>query len=186
MSKSSKNLPEHRDFYVYEHRRKSDGRTFYVGKGRGRRAWDFHHRHTYWKRIAAKDGVDVVLLYEGLTERSSLDLEKQIISAYGRDGLCNLTDGGEGTVGFRWDNDQRDGMRNAARLRWERPEYRKKFTASRSGELNANFGRKRGSVRMNPNPRVPHQSLNELSPLLRAVIDKLWGNADIKGMDIAC
>ena len=38
------------DFYVYIHKRQSDGIVFYVGKGRGKRAYYFHERNDHWKK----------------------------------------------------------------------------------------------------------------------------------------
>lgn len=50
----------------------------------------------YWKNIVKKHGYSVHLLYEGLTQDAASKIEVDIISAYGRDVLCNLTDGGDG------------------------------------------------------------------------------------------
>ena len=88
---------KHKDFYVYLHKRATDGSVFYVGKGTGRRSTEFNKsRSAHWKNIASKNGVVVELYATGLQEWYALELEIQIIAYYGRDNLCNMTDGGDG------------------------------------------------------------------------------------------
>lgn len=87
-------------FYVYVHRKASDGSIFYVGKGTGKRSHDFKRRNQHWKRTADKHGVIVEILHAGLTEDEALKLEVKTISDIGRNSLCNQTDGGEGLSGL--------------------------------------------------------------------------------------
>jgi hypothetical protein len=88
------------DFYVYVHRKATTGEVFYVGKGFGRRAWSTH-RSKYWHNISKKHGFCVEIVKSGLQEWYSFELECQLIALYGRDVLCNMTDGGEGTTGAK-------------------------------------------------------------------------------------
>jgi hypothetical protein len=87
-------------FYVYLHRRAIDGRVFYVGKGAGRRAWATNGRSRYWRNIATRHGFTVEIAQAGMQEWWAFELECALIALYGRDTLCNLTDGGEGASGF--------------------------------------------------------------------------------------
>ena len=93
------------DFYVYLHRKKTTGEVFYVGKGKGKRAWDFVRRSDFWKHVENKHGVDVEIYQNNLQEWYAFELEKNLIALYGRvtDGkgsLVNLTDGGESPSGL--------------------------------------------------------------------------------------
>jgi hypothetical protein len=88
------------DFYVYLHRRKSDGAIFYVGKGRGNRAWVETGRNQHWQNVANKHGCDVSIYRDKLAEACAFSIERILIASIGRDNLCNLTDGGEGASGF--------------------------------------------------------------------------------------
>ena len=45
------------DFYVYVHKKKSNGEVFYVGKGSGKRAWSSFGRNEIWQRTANKYGL---------------------------------------------------------------------------------------------------------------------------------
>lgn len=88
------------DFYVYLHKKKTTGEIFYVGKGSGRRAYDFKLRNAFWKRVEAKYGCDVEIYMDNLQEWYALELETQLIAYYGRKDLglgelTNLSDGGE-------------------------------------------------------------------------------------------
>jgi len=87
-----------KDFYVYVHRRATDGQVFYVGKGRGQRAWS-NARNEYWHRIVKKHGLLVEIIVSGLQEWYAFELELELITKHGRETLCNLTNGGDGASG---------------------------------------------------------------------------------------
>ena len=92
-------------FHVYQHIRPDTGQVFYVGKGKGRRAFDRGARRgQFWHRIVKKaGGVVVEIVADGLTENEAFLLEKQNIAAFRKQGLrlCNLTDGGDGASGAK-------------------------------------------------------------------------------------
>lgn len=102
-------LPQERcDFYVYILFR-PDGRPCYVGKGCNYR-WKDHERkasNPHLGRIIASAGgvVPKIKLREGLTNSAAIEIELALIAAIGRikngGPLVNLTDGGEGVLGFR-------------------------------------------------------------------------------------
>lgn len=75
------------------------GSPYYVGKGRGKRAYDKKHRCK-----PPSDPSKIVFVVTGLSEQEALQEEVRIIALYGRidNGtgcLANLTDGGEGQSG---------------------------------------------------------------------------------------
>lgn len=88
------------DFYVYVHRRKTDGTVFYVGKGSKYRAAAKHNRSPHWRNIVSKHGYTVEIVHRFSEEQNSLDMERELIAHYGRENLCNMTDGGEGSSGY--------------------------------------------------------------------------------------
>ena len=85
-----------KSFYVYAHRRESDGSIFYIGKGKGPRFRLAHGRNIYWQRVTAKHGFTSEKLYDGLTSACACSIEKILIHIVGRKNLTNLTGGGEG------------------------------------------------------------------------------------------
>lgn len=70
-------------FYVYRHRRESDGKVFYIGKGTGWRAWScsYPSRSRYWVRVYKKHGRIVEIIRNGLNENCALTLESIEIAA---------------------------------------------------------------------------------------------------------
>lgn len=99
------------DYYVYVHRRASDNLPFYVGKGKGRRAWQItgKSRNPHWHKVNKKHGLIVELVFENLTEEESFDLEKNTILEFSYFGfpLTNMSSGGEGNSGLQFTDEQR-------------------------------------------------------------------------------
>lgn len=69
------------DFYVYEHIRQDNNTCFYVGKGRGNRAYN-KTRNTHHDRIVEKYGMIVNIVADGLDEEEAYALEKERIEYY--------------------------------------------------------------------------------------------------------
>lgn len=88
------------DFYTYAYLREDES-PYYVGKGRGNRAFSTH------KRIARpKDISRIMFLREGMSEKESFEHEIEMIKTWGRKDLGagmlrNMSDGGEGSSGAK-------------------------------------------------------------------------------------
>ena len=94
------------EHYVYEHYIPGEVQPFYVGKGHGRRAYQIGNRNRWWRNIVKKHGFLVKMIQENITEEQANELEKELISKYGRRDigtgiLVNMTDGGEGVKGIK-------------------------------------------------------------------------------------
>lgn len=90
-------------FYVYLHRRKTDNKVFYVGKGKNGRAIDRTNRSQWWKSVADKHGLGIEIVFDNLSEEDAFQCEKDTILEFRYFGhpLVNLTNGGEGMSGHK-------------------------------------------------------------------------------------
>lgn len=90
-------------YYVYAHCKVSDNQPFYIGKGKGKRAYSKKGRSSFWKKVTNKYDWYVSILHSNLSEQDALNKEIELIALYGRRDngtgvLVNLTDGGESTT----------------------------------------------------------------------------------------
>ena len=110
-------------YYVYSYLRE-DNSPYYIGKGtKGRAYASANHRIK-----APKDRSRIHILKDNLTEKEAYELEKLYILMFGRIDLetgilRNLSDGGEGPVGYK-----------------TTPEQRRKIALSRMGEKHPLYG----------------------------------------------
>lgn len=90
-------------YYVYVHYRGDNGNPFYVGKGKGRRAYDKWSRNRHWNYIVNKHGYSYKIIRENLNENCANTLERIEIARLRNSGfdLCNMTDGGDGVRSAR-------------------------------------------------------------------------------------
>lgn len=102
------------EFYVYAYFEPGSEEPFYIGKGKGDRAWKHlcqsklemktHFYNKLRKMLAGGIQPIIKLIYRDLTEDGAFTLESRLIAQYGRldlgtGCLCNHTDGGEGQSG---------------------------------------------------------------------------------------
>ena len=86
-------------FYVYCHKKKTDGKCFYVGKGCGTRSIQKTNRNQYWKNIVNKHGLNSEILINNITEEMVFKLESYFIRDIGLENLANFREE-QGTGGF--------------------------------------------------------------------------------------
>lgn len=87
-----------KNFYVYRHIRLDTNTPFYIGKGKGYRAYIKTNRNSYWNNIVSSVGYKVEIVIINLTETEAFAEESSLIKLYKSFGHCeaNLSDGGEG------------------------------------------------------------------------------------------
>jgi hypothetical protein len=116
-------------FYVYHHINKLTDEVFYVGKGKGNRAYSKRSRSEMWHNIVNKYDYDVLIVESNLTDEESCNREIYWIVKIGRRNLglgplVNFTDGGDGIGGYIFTE-----------------EVKQKMSESHSGEKNGFYGK---------------------------------------------
>jgi hypothetical protein len=110
-------------FYVYEHWRLDRDECFYVGKGKGGRAYVRSGRNIHWKNIVSKlerigSGYEIKIVQSGLSEKTAFALEHERVAFWkNKSDLCNKTDGGDGILGFVMPEESRRIMSEKAKAR---------------------------------------------------------------------
>ena len=131
---------------LYRHIRLDKNIPFYVGIGDSeKRAYNKINRTKIWKNIAKK-GYEVEILFEDLTWEQAIEKEKEFIALYGRRDLglgplVNLTDGGEGTIGYRHSDEVKEKCRLVSIGRKHTEEEKRKISEATRGERNPCYGR---------------------------------------------
>ena len=133
----------HNDYYTYAYLRE-DKTPYYIGKGRGKRAYD--------KRRAIKPPTDksrILFLKKGLTEAEAFKHEVYMIFVLGRKDLGtgilrNLTNGGEGSSGHTKSEESKKKIGEAHSGVPKTEEHKKKISETNTGmfagEKNPNYG----------------------------------------------
>jgi len=89
-----------KEYYVYHHVNKINNDIFYVGKGKGKRAYEKIGRNQYWINYTKKyPDFEVVIVYDNLLEDEAFELEIKEINKIGRSiykegTLVNILPGG--------------------------------------------------------------------------------------------
>lgn len=124
------------EFYTYIWR-DAKGVPFYVGKGKGRRAWATFQRSSEFKRIHSAGGCYVEIADWFIHESQAHAYEVELIAKYGRRDmggvLVNKTDGGEGASGIRQTQSTREKISAALTGQKRSDEAKAKMSAAKAG-----------------------------------------------------
>jgi len=113
-------------FYIYAYLREFDLTPYYIGKGKGNRAWNYHENIKI-----PTDKRRIIIMESNLSEIGALALERRYIRWYGRKSnktgiLRNISDGGEGTSGFVHSDETKEIIRQTNLGRKQTQEHIKK------------------------------------------------------------
>jgi hypothetical protein len=121
---------------VYLHRRNDIQdlfqNVFYVGIGdTQKRAYSKLGRNKHWHNTVKKFGYAIEITHFDIIWQEACAIEKYLISFYGRrdlklGSLCNMTDGGDGSLGLFWSIERRDKLSALLKVKLNSAECREK------------------------------------------------------------
>jgi hypothetical protein len=143
--------------YTYAHFRESDNRVFYIGKGVKRRAWACakDNRGEHWHRVKKKHGCRVEILAKWATAEEAFEHEKFLIAMFRDMGhpLVNITAGGEGNLGVKFDSERLERHAKKAEDQWAKADAPIRV-ATTSPEFKAKMVGVNREIGMRPEQRV--------------------------------
>lgn len=159
-------------YYVYEHWRTDLDLPFYVGKGKGNRAYNMFKRNAYHKAITAKlrrEGfaVEVRIIESGITEQRAFEIEISRIELWKKSGvdLTNMTCGGEGSSGRKISEETKAKMRASHKGKPKSPEHIAKVAAAQIGNKRGLGNKNRLGHKMSPKTRAKMKESQRLRRL---------------------
>lgn len=132
-------------YFVYVHRKKSNDKVFYVGKGKGNRYKSVSGRNNYWRNTANKHGWYYDIVYNNLLEEEALELEEFMIQEIGLDNLCNRNYYNGGQSGYTHSEESKLKMKSSmkGRTAWNKGIKDEKSSIRMRGKNNPMFGKKK-------------------------------------------
>jgi hypothetical protein len=125
---------------VYRHIRLDKNEVFYIGIGKDEsRAYDKRRsRSDWWKSIISVTDYRVDILFDDLTWDEVCEKEIEFIKLYGRKDLglgtlVNLTDGGDGSIGYKNSDESNRKRSNKLKNRIMSDEHKRKISESLKG-----------------------------------------------------
>lgn len=124
-------------FYCYIYYRKNKTTPFYVGKGKGNRAYKLNDHNIWVRNIVEKDGKENINIeiIKCNDEKSAFNLEIRWIAIFKSDGyiLCNKTDGGDGVSGYKQSEEHKSKISKAHKGKKLSEEHKAKLSISGKG-----------------------------------------------------
>lgn len=119
------------------HIRASDGKIFYVGKGKGSRDNSRSGRSAHWRNTVAKHGLIIKRIFTEMSEDEAYQNEIEVIKLMREKGekLCNIANGGNGGLsGIKLSAEHIEKLRAAKIGKPQTPDHARKSASAKLGK----------------------------------------------------
>lgn len=177
---------------VYRHRRLDTNEIFYIGIGKDmKRPFDKVGRNIFWKKVTNKTKYEVEILIDNIDYEEAKELEILLIKEYGRRDLglgtlVNLTDGGEGLLGFKPSQETKNKISNSLKGNIISEETRKKISEKGKGRTGPWIGRKYSEEEKKDITLKSPKRMEILNTETGEIIPSIRQAAKILDVDYAC
>lgn len=112
------------EYYIYIYVIDDTEEVFYVGKGKGNRAYS-GKRNKFCEDMRNTHNWSVIILHSKLTEEEAFLIESELIIKFKKEGnrITNQTDGGGGISGYIMPEEIKKKISESSKKRWEDEEY---------------------------------------------------------------
>lgn len=158
-------------FYIYQHIRLDTNEVFYIGISRHnrrtkyKRAYQKDKRNSIWKRIVNKTSFRCEILLESDDISIVKAKEIELIAFYGKirdntGSLANITNGGEGTFGYKPTEEVKLKLAETMRGRKHSEETKNKMRAAQTGKfVPKSVGEKISNSKKGKNLGIPSRNI---------------------------
>ena len=169
-----------KEYYTYAYLRE-DGSPYYIGKGKGNRIHTWRGRNVHLPPRQRR-----IFLKQNLTESEAFKHEIYMIALYGRKDLgtgmlLNFTDGGEGSSGHQWSQEQREKLSRSHIGKKFGEEMREKMRIVRKGKKHSEETKKKISESLEGDQRLKSWKGKKRSEeTKRKIAESMKGNTNRK------
>jgi hypothetical protein len=171
--------------YVYRHIRLDKNEPFYIGigsdsDGKYKRAKSKDGRNNHWHNIIACTDYKVQILFDDLTWEDAIKKEIELVALYGRRDLglgtlVNLTNGGDGSVGCKPNEDTKQKISDKNKGKKASEETRKKMSESQTGKtLSEDTRKKMSESRKGKKSHRKNGTISDISKKKMSESTKKW------------
>jgi len=170
---------ENNTFYVYCHRKKTDGSCFYIGKGTRDRYKNNTGRNQYWWNTVNKHGFEPEILINNISEAKAFELESIICNHIGYKNLTNIRKE-TGWGGYSMNNSTKEKLRISLTGRKISDNHKKNISVKNKGiKKPESFGEK---VSQGKTGHICYESQERSNKISLSLIGKKKSKEHIQNM----
>jgi hypothetical protein len=151
---------ENNIFYVYCHKKLTDGKCFYIGKGKNSRYNSKAGRNKYWWNIVNKYGFESEILINNISEQKAFEIESYFCTQIGYENLCNIRTE-KGCGGYTMSESTKKKLSNSLKGKPKSSQTKYKISISNKGKKRSEEFKAQVSKRQTGHPYYQNPERNK-------------------------